>query len=159
MTPQQQHIRDAILGQLQANSLNFQHITHEHIDAHQVAKEVGVAVQEGIKCLIMRGKKSGTNYLICVLGHQRVDMHALAELTQEKCEFEKAEVIKERYGLEVGGIPPFGNFLGLDIYFDVGIQNCQDIIFSCGLVNESVRMRLGDLLLLIQPRFVRLVKG
>ncbi len=66
--------------------------------------------------------------------------------------------IKERFGLEVGGIPSFGNLLGLDVYFDITIQNCKEVIFSCGLVNESVRMKLADLIPLVHPQFARLAK-
>ncbi|MBS0624932.1 MAG: YbaK/EbsC family protein [Verrucomicrobia bacterium] len=151
-------IRNAILEQLQLRKIAYQHFTHQEITPHLVAKEIGVDIHEGVKCLIMRGKKSHNNYLICVLGHQKVDMKALASLVEEKCEFEKVDSIQERFGLEVGGIPPFGNLLGLDVYFETGIQNCNEVIFSCGPLNESIRMKLADLILLILPRFAKLVK-
>ena len=71
---------------------------------------------------------------------------------------EKIETIRERYGLEIGAIPPFGKILGLESYFDVGIRNCTEVIFSCGLINESIRMKLMDLSLLIHPQFAKLAK-
>ncbi|HSX25894.1 MAG TPA: YbaK/EbsC family protein, partial [Chlamydiales bacterium] len=135
-----ENIRNEILKALQSKKIPFQHLTHQQTAAHHVAKEVGVDLQEGVKCLILRGKKSQNNYLICVLGHQRVDMKALSILVDENCEFEKIDVIKARFGLDVGGVPPFGSLLGLDVYFDTGIQNCKEVIFSCGPLNESIRM-------------------
>ena len=152
------NIRDEILRQLHLKRAIFQHFTHQETEAHHIAKEVGVAVQEGIKCLILRGKKSQKNVLVCLLGHQKLDMRAVSTLFGENCEFEKIDTIKERFGLEVGGIPPFGGLFGLDVYFDENIQNCKEVIFSCGLLNESVRMKLAELILLIHPRFAKLAK-
>ncbi|HSX26441.1 MAG TPA: YbaK/EbsC family protein, partial [Chlamydiales bacterium] len=63
-----------------------------------------------------------------------------------------------RFGLDVGGVPPFGSLLGLDVYFDTGIQNCKEVIFSCGPLNESIRMKLEDLLPLVHPKFSKLAK-
>ena len=44
-------------------------------------------------------------------------MKAVAEMVGEKCEFEDPEVIKERYGLQIGGVPPFGQLLNLETFF------------------------------------------
>lgn len=152
-------IRNEILHQLKSRNISFQHLTHQEISQHRVAEEVGVDVREGVKCLILKGKKSHKNYLICVRGHQRVDMRAVAAVLGEACEFEKMDVVKERYGLEVGAIPPFGKLLNLEVYFDTSIQDCREVIFSCGLVSESIRMQLTDLIPLIQPKFVQLAKS
>ena len=152
-----ENIRNEIFRQLLLKKIPFNHLTHQEIAHQRVAEEIGVDISEGIKCLIMRGKKSLKNYLICVRGHQRVDMRALSTLVGENCEFEKIEIVKERYGLEVGAIPPFGDLLGLEVYFDISIQNSENVIFSCGLVNESLRMKLADLSPLIHPKFVKLV--
>jgi nondiscriminating aspartyl-tRNA synthetase len=154
-----ERVRNEILKLLQCSNFSFQHVTHQETMPHKVAKEIGVDVCEGIKCLIMRGKKSYKNYLACVLGHQKVDMRALSALVGENCELEKIETIKNRFGLDIGGIPPFGNLLGIDVYFDTHIQNCKEVIFSCGPVHESIRMKLEDLIALIRPRLAALAQN
>lgn len=151
-------IRNEILNLLKAKNIPFEHIVHKETAHHNVAKEIGVNIQEGIKCLIVRGKKSHTHYLVCVLGHQKVDMKALSVLVSENCEFEKIEKIKEQFGLDVGGIPPFSFLLGIKAFFNQSIQSCQEVIFSCGLRNESIRMKLEDLLPLLHPHFASFVK-
>lgn len=153
-----ENVRNEILRLLQSKKFYFQHFIHVETAAQDVAKEIGVTIQEGIKCLVMRGKKSCKNYLICVRGHQKVDMRAVSALIDENCEFEKIETIKERFGLDVGGTPPFGALLNLDVYFDRSIQSCKEVIFSCGLRNESVRMKLEDLIPLINPKFAVIAK-
>ena len=79
-------------------------------------------------------------------------MKAVAEIVGEKCEFEEAEVIKDRFGLEVGGIPPFGNLLNLDTFYDDRISDHKRSAFNCGLRTESVIMQTQDLITLVQPR-------
>lgn len=153
-----ENIRSEILSLLRDKNIPFEHIVHKETAHQNVAKEIGVDIQEGLKCLIMRGKKSHTHYLICVLGHQKVDMKALSVLVSENCEFERIEKIKEEFDLDVGGIPPFGSLLGIDAFFDQSIQDCKSVIFSCGPLNESIRMKLEDLLPLLHPQFASLSK-
>jgi nondiscriminating aspartyl-tRNA synthetase len=85
-------------------------------------------------------------------------MKALSNLVSENCECEKIEKIKEQFGLDVGGIPPFSFLLGIDAFFDQSIQGCKNVIFSCGLMNESIRMKLEDLLPLLPTNFASFVK-
>jgi len=153
-----ENIKSEILCILKSKNISFEHVVHKEIAHQNVAKEIGVNISEGIKCLIVRGKKSHLNYLICVLGHQKIDMRALSSLVSENCEFEKIETIKKKFGLDVGGIPPFKFLLGIDAYFDQSIQACKDVIFSCGPLNESIRMKFEDLLPLLNPQFASLVK-
>jgi nondiscriminating aspartyl-tRNA synthetase len=154
-----ENVRNEILSLLNGKQIPFEHIVHRETVSHNVAKEIGVNMHEGLKCLIVRGKKSNMNYLICVLGHQKIDMRALSILVDEKCEFEKIETIKTVFGLDVGGIPPFGFLLGIEAYFDENIRDCREVVFSCGLMNESIRMKLEDLLPLLHPKFVSLGKN
>jgi nondiscriminating aspartyl-tRNA synthetase len=153
-----ENIRNEILNLLKTKKIPFEHIVHQETVHHNVAKEIGVHIQEGLKCLIVRGKKSQINYLIGVRGNQKVDMKALSVLVSENCELEKTEKIKERFGLDIGGIPPFSFLLGIEAYFDQSIQDCKSVIFSCGLKNESIRMHVEDLLPLLPAHFASFVK-
>ena len=79
-------------------------------------------------------------------------MKAIAEATKEKCEFEDPAVIKERFGLEIGAIPPFGSLLNLETFFDEKIQTHDSAAFNCGLTTESIAMSAKDLIDLVQPK-------
>lgn len=83
----------------------------------------------------------------------KLDMKAIAELVGERCVFEAPEVIKERFGIDVGGIPPFGSLLNLETYFDERIREGQWSTFSCGLLTESITMKSKDLIKVVQPQF------
>jgi nondiscriminating aspartyl-tRNA synthetase len=152
-----ENIRNEIFQILNTKKISFHHMTHKETIPENIAKELGIDMQKTIKSLIIRGKKSKKNYLTCLLGHQKIDMPVLISLLGEKCELEKINTLKERFGIDVGGVCPFGNLLNIsDIYFDEGIKSCKDIIIGCGIPNESIQMKLDDLISLIHPKFVKI---
>ncbi len=51
----------------------------------------------------------------------------------------------------MGGIPPFGNVLGLQTYFDVSILEQEYISFNPGIPTRSILMRSIDLKTLVNP--------
>jgi nondiscriminating aspartyl-tRNA synthetase len=81
-----------------------------------------------------------------VPGNKKVNMKALEEIVGEKLEMEKPEVIKERYGLVIGGVPPFGNILGIPNYFDKSVLDEERSAFNCGTRTESIIVKSKDLI-------------
>ena len=79
-------------------------------------------------------------------------MKAVAEAVGEKCEFEDPAVIKERFRPHIGGVPPFGNLLNLDNYFDEQSYKTEQAAFNCGLSTESIIINSKELLSLSQIR-------
>jgi nondiscriminating aspartyl-tRNA synthetase len=72
-------------------------------------------------------------------------MKEVATVLGEKCEFEDIEAIKTRFGLEVGGVPPFGQLLNLETWFDERVFQNPRVAFNCGMPTESLVMSSGDL--------------
>lgn len=101
--------------------------------------------QNNIKPIIVRGKSSKKNYQFNILAPFKLDMKACADAVGEKCEFEDAAVISERFGLSLGGIPPFGNLLNIDNYFDARICDLDQTAFFPGLATESILLSPKDL--------------
>jgi nondiscriminating aspartyl-tRNA synthetase len=80
-------------------------------------------------------------------------MKAVTTSVGEKCDFEDPEVIKERFGLIIGGVPPFGPLLNVETFFDSSIEKLDIVAFNCGLPTESIVMKGKDLITLVQPKF------
>ena len=108
-------------------------------------------VGTGVKSIIVRGKKTKKNFQFNIPADFRLDMKVVADIVGEKCEFEDPAVIKERYGLTIGGIPPFGKLLGIDTYFDERIGQMGQVAFNCGLLTESIIMQSQDLVKVAEP--------
>ena len=154
-----ENLRNEIVRLLKQHELTFNHSTHEPTPTSEDSARVrGISMEEGVKALILRGKNTKKNYQFNIPSHLKLDMKAVAEIVGEKCEFEDAEVIKERFGLEVGGIPPFGSLLNLDTFYDERISTNARAAFNCGLRTESIIMTSKDLITLVQPKIARFSK-
>lgn len=156
----EENIRGEIIRLLKHHDMPFEHLVHELTKTSEDSAKVrGTSLEAGIKSIIIRGKQSKKNYQVNIPAHLKLDMKAVAESVGEKCEFEDPEVIKERFGLTVGGIPPFGPLINLDTYFDESIKTCDRIAFNCGLQTESIVMAGKDLISLVQPKFASFTKS
>lgn len=148
-----ENIRNEITRLLKDQDVAFRHLVHEATPTSQDSAAVrGTSLEAGVKSIILRGKNSKKNYQINIPSHLKLDMKAVAEAVGEKCEFEEAEAIKERFGLIVGGVPPFGNLLNLDNFFDEKIAHNEQAAFNCGLTTESIVMSAKDLVAIVQPK-------
>jgi nondiscriminating aspartyl-tRNA synthetase len=134
-----ENIRNEIIRLVKQNEMEFQHLIQD-------------ASSSNLKTIILRGKSSKKNYQVIIPSHLKLDMKAVADTIGEKCEFEDPEIIQERFGLAIGAVPPFGQLLNLDTYFDNSISTQESSAFSCGLPTESIVMKSKDLLALVQPK-------
>lgn len=148
-----ENIRGEIIHQLKQKEIPFTHLVHENTPTSEDSARVrGTLLEEGVKSIIVKGKNSKKNYQFNLPSHLKLDMKAVAELAGEKCEFESPEVIVERFGLAVGGVPPFGPLLNLETFFDQKILDQERAAFNCGLPSESIVMQTKDLVALVEPK-------
>jgi nondiscriminating aspartyl-tRNA synthetase len=149
-----ENIRNEILRLCHKHGLTIQHSVHEPTPTSEDSSRVrGIRMEEGIKALILRGKNSKKNYQFNIPANRKLDMKAAAEMVGEKCEFEDPAVILERFGLKIGGVPPFGNLIHLDNYFDEAIRQEPRAAFNCGLLTESIIMPSKDLATITDPKW------
>jgi len=154
-----ENIRNEIIHLLKDREMPFKHLVHEPTPTSEDSARVrGTKLEEGVKSLIVRGKNSKKNYQFNIPSHLKLDMKAVAECVGEKCEFEDPEVIRERYGLIIGGVPPCGQLLNMDTFFDESIKKLHTVAFNCGLPSESIVMQGKDLITIVQPKFGQLSK-
>jgi len=149
-----ENIRNEIIRILKDQEVGYKHMVHEPSPTSEVSAQIrGTDLEAGVKALILRGKTSKKNYQFNLPAHLKLDMKVVAELVGERCEFEEASVILERFGLIIGGIPPWGQLLNLDTFFDASLQQKTTVAFNCGLQTESIVMEACDLITIVQPKF------
>ncbi len=154
-----ENIRNEIIRLLKDSNFDFKHSSHEPTPTSEDSARVrNTKLEEGIKAIILRGKNTKKNYQFNVPSHLKLDMKAVSDLVGEKCEFEDPEVIKERFGLIIGSVPPFGHLMNIDTYYDQRISDNDRAAFNCGLVTESIIMKSKDLIDIVQPKFGRFAK-
>lgn len=154
-----ENIRNEIIRLIKHHDMEFQHFTHEATPTSEDSSRVrNTTPEEGIKALILRGKTSKKNYQINIPSHLKLDMKAVSDVLGEKCDFETPEIIKERFGIIVGGVPPFGPLLNLETFFDEQVTKNSRAAFNCGMQTESIVMQSKDLIQLVQPKMGRFTK-
>ncbi len=147
-----ENIRNEIIHQLRKGDLEFKHVVHDATPTSEDSARVrGTTLEAGVKSIIVKGKHTKKNYQFNIPSHLKLDMKTITEKVGEKCEFEDPEIIKERYGLIIGGVPPFGPLLNLETFFDEKIKETEQIAFNCGLPTESILMKSKDLISIVQP--------
>lgn len=155
-----ENIRNEIIRLLHQNKMEFKHMIHEPTPTSEdSARTRGTRMEEGVKALIVRGKNSKKNYQFNIPSHLKLDMKAVQEAVGEKCEFEDPAIIKERFGLIIGGVPPFGNLINLDNYFDEKISAEERSVFNCGLTTESILLKSKDLLAIADAKVGKFAKS
>lgn len=155
-----ENIRNEIIRLLNQNDAEFELKEHGEtpVSAEETAAMRGIALEDGVKAIILRGKKTKKNYQVNIPGHLKVDMKAVAQAVGEKCEFEDPAVIEERFGLLLGAVPPFGHLFNLETFFDEGILDRPNSAFNCGLRTESIIMKPKDLVKIVDPILGRFSK-
>ena len=62
-------------------------------------------------------------------------------------------------GCEVGGMPPFGNLYGMDVYVSKLLAEDEEIAFNAGSHTELIRMAYKDFERLVKPKVARIAYG
>jgi nondiscriminating aspartyl-tRNA synthetase len=144
-----------IVRRLDTQKIKYELTEHEPVvTSEDAARLRGTKLSEGVKALILRGKTTQKNIMVCIPADQKLKVAAYEKLEGEKFEFEKPEEIKKVYGIEVGGVPPFGTLLGMPTYFSKDVLNEEKSCFNCGMRTKSIVMKSKELVALVNPILV-----
>lgn len=69
----------------------------------------------------------------------------------------EAEVGEVTGGIQIGGVPPFGNLFNLPVYADVQVLANQEIIFNAGDRAFSIALKSADWQKVVNPTVVKIV--
>ena len=144
-------IHDLILDLLKSNNIEFKYLEHEEVKtSEESAKIRDTKLEQGAKALILKGKKSGNNIMVVLPAHKKANIEKIEQILSEKFEFESPDNILKKWGIQVGGVPPFGNLLNLPTYIDKEVLNNDIVVFNCGTRTSSIFMNPKDMVELIK---------
>ncbi len=153
-----------IISLLEEHHFWFETFEHEPVRTSEEAAKIrsGYSLEQGAKALIVRLKysKNESKFVMLVLpGDARFDKQKVAEAFKTKdIRFAtEAEVSEITSGVELGGVPPFGNLFGLEVTVDPGLLEHEKIIFNAGDRRFSVAMKTEDYVTIVQPKVVRII--
>lgn len=147
-----------IRAALDEHRYEYETFEHEPVRTSEEAAKVrsGYTIEQGAKALITRVKESGKGkrfVMFVVPGNKRFDAKKVRDLfgLSDLRFATEAEVADITGGVLPGGVPPFGNIFGLDVFADDGIFVHEKMIFNAGDKRFSIGMRSADYSALVAP--------
>jgi Ala-tRNA(Pro) deacylase len=157
-------VTDAIQNALRNGGHEYETFEHAAVRTSEeaAATRPGYGLHQGAKAIVVRvkGGDGGKRFLMLVFpADRRFDSKkAKTSLGLKEIRFATAEEISEiTDGVEVGGVPPFGNLFGLDVVVDPALFENERIVFNAGDRRFSIAMNSRDYRDLVQPKVVEIV--
>ena len=113
--------------------------------AKDAARAVGCRVEQIVKSLVFRGKKSRKAFLIVASGVNRVNEKKFAERVGEPVEMPDADFVREKTGFAIGGVPPIAHTNPLDTFIDEDLLNYAEIWAAAGTPRAVFKLTPADL--------------
>lgn len=155
---------EKIINILTENNFWFETFEHEPVRTSEEAARVrtGYTLRQGAKAIIIRAKNSEKDKIFVMLvfpADLKFDSEKVKKILNTKdIRFAtEQEVSSITGGVEVGGIPPFGNLFGLEVVVDEKLFENEKIIFNAGDRRFSMAMRSEDYQKLVKPKTEKIV--
>ena len=153
-----------IVDALKEGGFWYETFEHEPVRTSEEAAKIrdGYTLEQGAKALVVRVKirGGGKKFVMLVFpAHMKFDMEKAKDLYDAKdIRFVTEEELDELVpGLERGGVPPFGNLMGLEVVCDRSLFDNEKIVFNAGDRRFSVGMKSEDYRVLVEPRVEEIV--
>lgn len=151
-------VTEEIKATLANNDCWFETFEHEPVRTSEEAAETrpGYTLEQGAKAIVVRAKRSKRDkwFVMLVLpAHLRFDnskVKALLDVSDIRFAT-PAEITTLTAGVEVGGVPPFGNLFDIDVIADPKLFENERIVFNAGDRRFSVAMKSADYRALVEP--------
>ena len=113
--------------------------------AQDAAQALGCRVDQIVKSLIFKGKKTQTPILVLASGANRVNVKNLREYISEKVNMAGADFVYEQTGFAIGGVPPIGHLKRLETFIDEDLMKSEEIWAAAGTPNAMFKLTPADL--------------
>lgn len=113
--------------------------------AQDAAHALGCRVEQIVKSLIFKGKKTQTPILVLASGANRVNVKNLREHISETVKMADAEFVHEKTGFAIGGVPPIGHLKRLETFIDEDLMKSEEIWAAAGTPNAMFKLSPADL--------------
>ena len=143
---------------LKEGGCEFETFEHEPVRTSEEASKIrtGYGIDQGAKALIVRVRKSGVGKsfaMFVVQGSKKFDANKVKQVfgLSDLRFATEAEVTEITNGVEIGGVPPFGNLFNIPVYVDRGLLGNEKIVFNAGDRSFSIGMKVSDWQNIVNP--------
>ncbi len=140
-----------ILKILNSNKIVYKINKHKKVRTSEDAAKINdFDLKIGAKSMVLKSKDE--YYLFVLSASKKINWNKIKSILGKKnvrfaTESEAANITY----VQMGGVPPFGNVLRLQTYFDLSILDQEYISFNPGISTYSILMKSTDLKRLVNP--------
>lgn len=145
------------------NNYWFKTFEHEPVRTSEEAAKIrpGYTLHQGAKALIIRVKKSESDkkfIMLVIPADLKFDGKKVKKIYNAKdIRFATKEEISDlTNGVQIGGVPPFGNLFNLEVIADPKLFKNEKIVFNAGDRCFSIAARSEDYKKLVNPRVIEI---
>ena len=138
---------------LDSQHVKYVAITHSPAyTAQEVAASAHVSEREVAKTVVV--DFDGKHAMAVLPANQKIVLQDLREITgYDDLKLAPEDELKELFpDCELGGMPPFGNLYGMDVFVAPGLAKNEEIAFNAGSHTELIKMAYEDFERLVKPK-------
>jgi prolyl-tRNA editing enzyme YbaK/EbsC (Cys-tRNA(Pro) deacylase) len=124
--------------------------------AAEAADALGVRVEQIVKSLVFRGRRTGRPVLVLAGGSNRVDENRVSHLLSEPVGMADAAYVREKTGFSIGGVPPVGHVEQLTTFVDEDLLLESEVWAAAGHTHAVFRLKPADLMRITDGQVVAL---
>lgn len=113
--------------------------------AEDAARAVGCRVEQIIKSLVFRGRRTGEPVLVLASGGNRVSEPLVAAIVGEEIERADPTYVRQRSGFAIGGVAPIGHPAPIRTIIDEDLLKHEVLWAAAGTPHAVFRMTATDL--------------
>jgi Ala-tRNA(Pro) deacylase len=145
---------------LDSNKVKYVSISHSAAyTAQEIAASAHVPGKDLAKTVMV--KIDGKMAMAVLPASYKVDLAHLKEAIGAKAiELAGEREFRDMFpGCETGGMPPFGNLFGMEVYVSAKLAEDQEIAFNAGSHTELLKLAYKDFERLVKPKVVHFAAG
>lgn len=155
---------EEIINLLKDNNCWFESFGHEPVRTSEDAARVrtGYSLHQGAKAMIVKYKtRTGEEKFVMLVfpADLKFDNKKVKEVlnTKDVHFATEQEISSITEGVQLGGVPPFGNLFDLEVFADPKLFENEKIIFNAGDRCFSLAVKSNDYKKLVNPSILEIV--
>jgi len=113
--------------------------------AQDAAQALGCRVEQIVKSLVFKGKKTQKPVLVLAGGANRVNVKNLRDHLSEAVKMADPDFVQAETGFAIGGVPPIGHAQKLKTFVDEDLMQQEEIWAAAGTSNTMFKITPHEL--------------
>lgn len=122
--------------------------------AQDAANALNCQIGQIVKSLVFKCINCGKPIIFLVSGSNKLDDKKVSETIGKKIEKANADFVKIYTGFSIGGVPPIGYEMNIEIYMDKDLLNFDEVWAAAGTPNSVFKINSKTLLEITKAKII-----